>query len=265
VEVIAGISELFRRVHTDEKILSDPFLRQIYERILEFDDLRPMHAIPNFLLFMPGSGYTPDQIWHQAIKPVARLLLESNYRDPFLTQWLEKSDTKGWPDLTDVAQIAMGLRFWDWPIWDWNLISLDLIQRLSDKLIEAHKKGMRPEMMAVREEAVLEGEVLFVVGGHTHTPAVKLIGKSSAGEQYYVDSGTWRQQVPATPDYQHFGRVKSLTYVVIYGPNEDLGRPVREGKIASLDYWSGVTQRWSAQPDKKRGPAIQPGEGSSEH
>ena len=217
----------------------------MYERILEFDDLRPLHAIPNFLLYMPDSGYTPDQIWHQAIKPVAQALLEDVYRDPFLTSWIDKSDKKGWLDLSDIAQVALGLRVWDWPVWDWNLVSLDIVGRLSEKLIEMAQGGLGPELMAAREEAVLDGEVLFVVGGHTHSPAVKLIGVQPAGEQYYVDTGTWRQQLPAAPDFRRFGRVKSLTYVVVYGPEEDFGRPAQAGKIASLDYWSGVTQRWA--------------------
>lgn len=246
VDVASGISEWFRRVHRDEVILADPLLRRVYERILEFDDLRPLHAIPSFLLHMPDTGFTPDQIWHQAIKPVVQALLDDIFRDPFLNTWLDKSDKKGWLDLSDVTQVALGLRIWDWPVWDWNLVSLDLVGRLSEKLIEMAQGGSGPELMAAREEVVQDGEVLFVVGGHTHSPAVKLIGVQAAGEQYYVDTGTWRQQLPAAPDFRRFGRIKSLTYVVVYGPEEDFGRPAQAGKIASLDYWSGVTQRWAA-------------------
>ncbi len=95
VEVASGISEWFRRVHQDELILRDPLLRKVYSRILEFDDLRPLHAIPNFLLYMPESGYTPDQIWHQAIKPVAQALLDDAYRDPFLYYLARKERQEG--------------------------------------------------------------------------------------------------------------------------------------------------------------------------
>lgn len=244
-ELATGILEVYREYHQDERILRNPLLRRVYERMLEFDDLRPMHAIPNFLLYMPASGYSPEQIWSDAIGPVVEILLDRVHRHPFLIKWLERLDKQNWPDLVDVVQGALSSRVWEWQIWDRNLLSLDLVQRLSESLIGLYRKRSGPEVMAAREESVLEGKTLFVVCGHSHTPAVKLIGKQPSGEQYYVDAGTWRQQIPAAPDFTRFGRVKALTYAVIYGPNEDLGRPPQTGKTASLDYWSGVTQRWS--------------------
>ncbi len=246
VEVVSGLATFFRGRHGDGKILADPLLRQVYQRILEFDDLRPMHAIPNFLLYLPNSDFTPEQIWQQAIKPVAQDLLAAIHKHPFLDAWLEKLDVKGLPDLTDVVQGALSLHFWDWPIWDWNILSLDLAQKLSQSLIRAHKTSAGPELLASREEVILERDYRFVVAGHTHRPAVELIGhRPSVGGQYYVNTGTWRQQLPASPDYRSFGRLKSLSYAVIYGPDEDPGKPALTDKTASLDYWSGVTQRWA--------------------
>jgi UDP-2,3-diacylglucosamine pyrophosphatase LpxH len=243
-EVASGIGEIYREYHQDERIVRDPLLRRVYERILEVDDLRPLHAIPNFLLYLPDSGYTPEQIWHDAVKPVAQILLENIHQHPFLVSCLDKMDQRNWPDLVDVVQGALSHHVWDWQIWDRNLLSLEVVQLFSEKLIGLHRGAPGPEVLAAREESVLEGNTLFVVCGHTHTPSVKLVGKQPAGEQYYVDTGTWRQQIPAAPGYARFGRVKALTYAVIYGPHEDLGRPPQVGKVASLDYWSGVTQRW---------------------
>jgi UDP-2,3-diacylglucosamine pyrophosphatase LpxH len=243
-EVASGIGEIYREYHQDERIVRDPLLRRVYERILAFDDLRPLHTIPNFLLYMPESGYTPEQIWHGAIRPVMHILLEKIHQHPFLVGCLDKMDRRNWPDPVDVVQGALSQRVWEWQIWDRNPLSLEMVQLLSKRLIGLHREEPGPETLAAREESVLEGEALFVVCGHTHTPAVRLIGKQPAGEQYYVDTGTWRQQIPAAPGYTRFGRVKALTYAVIYGPHEDLGRPPQVGKVASLDYWSGVTQRW---------------------
>ena len=64
------------------------------------------------------------------------------------------------------------------------------------------------------------------------------------GERYYIDTGTWRNRVLATEDYQAFGRLKALTYVVLYGEDEDTGKMTESRKFASLDFWSGLTQRW---------------------
>jgi hypothetical protein len=66
-------------------------------------------------------------------------------------------------------------------------------------------------------------------------------------EQYYIDTGTWRNRIPSTPDEKGFGRLKALTSVVAYGRDEDPGKappPQDEKKVWSFDYWSGFTQRW---------------------
>ena len=51
--------------------------------------------------------------------------------------------------------------------------------------------------------------------------------------------------VPATPDFKQFGRLKALNYVIVYGPHEDRhALEPEQVKIASFDYWSGMTQGW---------------------
>jgi hypothetical protein len=248
VDIASRISHEYRLHHTDHKILDqslhDGLLRTVYERILEFDDLRPQHAIPNFLLHIPG--HTPEQIWNQALKPVLQILLNEIHDDPFFRSWLERWDKKWQPDLIDLAQVALGLHIWDWKIWDQLGSSLDRVQGLSEKLLESYKKASGPEAMAAREKPIVDGDLRFVVGGHTHKPAVELLAVRGIGEQYYLDTGTWRQQLPASADYLSFGRIKALTHIVLYGPDEDRGTPPEKGKLVSLDYWTGVTQRWSA-------------------
>lgn len=241
VEVASRISEIFRQVHGDERILKDPLLRVVYEHILEIDDLRPIRAMFNFLLHMPESGYTPERIWGEAIEPVVMRLLDAIHDHPFLGYWLEQMDKKGVPDVIDAVQAILALR-----AWRWGGVSLKKAQFLSDLALRRYDEEEGPERLAAREETIGNKEHLFVVAGHTHRPAVKLIGFPEEGvEQYYVDTGTWRRQIPATPDFKRFGRIKSLTYAILYGPNEDLGSLAGQGKIASLDYWSGVTERWS--------------------
>jgi UDP-2,3-diacylglucosamine pyrophosphatase LpxH len=239
VELAVGISEIFRQHHGDDQILGNPLLRQVYTRMLEFDDLRPMHALFNYLLYMPGSGFTPREIWDQAMRPVIIGLLERVYDHPFLAFWLDRLDQKGLPDLTDALQAVLALK-----AWNWTGLSLGQIELISKLALCYHKSSAGPQAMAAREEAIQDGSHLFVVAGHTHSPAVELIGHRPAGEQYYVDVGTWRRVIPATGDFRSFGRLNALSYAVIYGPQEDPANPAIPGKVASLDYWSGVTQRW---------------------
>jgi UDP-2,3-diacylglucosamine pyrophosphatase LpxH len=239
VELAVGISEVFREHHGDDRILTDPLLRQVYIRMLEFDDLRPMHALFNYLLYIPASGFTPREIWDRAIRPVVVKLLDRLSEDPFLHFWLKRLDEKGVPDLVDALQAVLALR-----AWNWTGLSLGQIELLSKLALGRHHSSQGPDVFAAREEAIQEGSSLFVVAGHSHSPTVELIGHRPAGEQYYVDVGTWRRVIPATGDYRSFGRLNALSYAVIYGPQEDPGNPTIPGKVASLDYWSGVTQRW---------------------
>jgi hypothetical protein len=239
VELATGISELFREHHRDDQILADPLLRQVYVRMLEFDDLRPMHALFNYLLYMPASGFTPREIWDQAVRPAVVKLLDRLSDDPFLTFWLDRLDQKGVPDLVDALQAVLALK-----AWNWIGLSLEQIELISRLALSRYQSSISPEVVAAREEAIADGSHLFLVAGHSHLPAVELIGHRPAGEQYYVNVGTWRRVIPATDDYRSFGRLNALSYAVIYGPREDPGNPTIPGKVASLDYWSGVTQRW---------------------
>jgi hypothetical protein len=119
-----------------------------------------------------------------------------------------------------------------------------LAQFISNSAVSHVKESVGPHIYAAREEAIQQGDYHFLIAGHTHNPATELIASDVKGERYYIDTGTWRNRVPATPDFKSFGRLKALTYTILYGPDEDQGDPPVPNKVASLDFWSGVTQRW---------------------
>ena len=100
-----------------------------------------------------------------------------------------------------------------------------------------------PEFVA-KEEVIQQGAIRFLIAGHTHNPTTEMVACDDRGERYYIDTGTWRNRIAATYDYNAFGRLKSMSYVIVYGPNEDPGRDDGQSKVASFDFWSGVTQRW---------------------
>ena len=41
-------------------------------------------------------------------------------------------------------------------------------------------------------------------------------------EKYYINTGTWRNVIPATETFEDFGRLKALTKVMIFSPTEDV-------------------------------------------
>jgi UDP-2,3-diacylglucosamine pyrophosphatase LpxH len=238
VDIAGRFPYLFRAHHGDDQILADPLLRQVYLRLLEFDDLRPQSALLHFLLHMPESQMNPPAVW-RLIEPVIRQLLELIHDDPYLHHWLGRLNRQGLFDPMNLIRILLRLK-----VWRWRGIPLPVAQYLSNAAVRRHENRRTPETFAIRESSIRLGRHLFLICGHTHAPRVSLIGNDKCGERYYIDTGTWRNQVPSSPDYTAFGRLKALTYAVLYGPNEDRGNPPQVGKIASLDYWTGVTQRW---------------------
>jgi UDP-2,3-diacylglucosamine pyrophosphatase LpxH len=125
----------------------------------------------------------------------------------------------------------------------WKLIGLPLwLVRLSVGLAASNAT---PERFAAREKMVEEGKVRFVIAGHTHNPHVAHLRTTDAIEQYYLDTGTWRNRLFPAQDDSTFGGLKSLTYVIVYGSDEDHGhRAPRAPKQESFDYWTGFSQRW---------------------
>ncbi|MCI0729524.1 MAG: hypothetical protein L0332_22820 [Chloroflexi bacterium] len=238
VDIASRLPALFRQHHGDARILASRTLRTIYLRLLEFDDLRPQSAIFNYLLYMPEEHLEPDVVWRE-IKPVIYELLEEVHDNPFLLEWLERMDRKWRLDAIDVVQTALALK-----LWRLTGIPLGLAQFVSNSILGAQKERPGVETFVAREEVIRSGQYRFVVAGHTHFPKTELLTSDEKGERYYIDTGTWRNRVPSTPDFKAFGRLKALTYVIIYGPDEDLGDPPQPNKTASLDFWSGVTQRW---------------------
>ncbi len=238
VDIASRIPHLFRQHHTDEGIVGDPVLRNVYLRLLEFDDLRPQMAMLNFLLHMPKARVDPGTVW-EIIVPILQELLEQLYDHPFLLMWLDKMDKKWQLDAIDVIQTALALK-------SWRLVGipLGLAQFISKTAIDNLSESPGAKTFAAREEIINSGEFKFLIAGHTHSPATELIANDKYGERYYIDTGTWRNRIPATPDFKSFGRLKTLSYVIVYGPDEDLGGAREKEKIASVDFWSGITQRW---------------------
>lgn len=241
VDIASRLPFMFRLYHGDEEILANQTLRTLYLRLLEFDDLRPITAIFNYFVYAEGHLIDREDAW-AAIEPVIIMMLEALHDDPYLLAWLDRLDKRWCLDMIDAIQAVLAARPWRWTN---GHIPLDLAEAIATKALAS--TGERPgvEVYAARESTIRNGQHRFLVAGHTHRPQVSLIANDNQGDRYYVDTGTWRNRVPATPDFRQFGQLKNLNYVIIYGPNEDRGALSSDRiKIASFDYWSGTTQGW---------------------
>jgi UDP-2,3-diacylglucosamine pyrophosphatase LpxH len=250
VQIASRLPKLFRAHHGDEQILATPLLQRVYDRLIEFDDVRPQAAIFEFILNDPDIA-DREAAWN-AVEPLLRVILNDLSRDPFFRNALKERDAPG-PDTIDAVQALLDLKAWKLT----RRLPAGLVKWIADRA--QGKPGKPPVAFAAREEAILDGRARQLVGGHTHYPAVELIASDAAlGERYYVDTGTWRNRVPATPDGKAFGHLKALTYVTVYASGEDAGSGLNDprgpagaapgapasARLFSMDYWSGVTQRF---------------------
>ena len=108
----------------------------------------------------------------------------------------------------------------------------------------------RPELMASRETLLQEKRVRLVIAGHTHQPQLCLIDSDPAADRFYINTGTWRNRIPSTPDERTFGRIKALTYVMLFSAAEDnrLGNET----LGTFDYWTGYTQHFEDGPEARK-------------
>lgn len=235
VEVAARLPVLFRAIHGDGVVYGDPVLRQVYLRLLEFDDVRPQAALIPFLLSIPN-GPPPDAVWDTLV-PVVRQLLDELSESEYLDHWLHWLHLKG---------VRLLLRS---KVWKSGLV-LGLLEKHAGTIISSGG-GQPAEQVARREAVVRNGKVRFVIAGHTHHPQVALAGRAEVAgqgqlESYFVDTGTWRKRIMLAGDPPFSGRVKALTYATVYASTEDRGHPPIS-KSESFDYWSGFTNRWESE------------------
>jgi len=237
VAVASRLPVLFRQVHGDPRIVSRPTLAALYHRVLAFDDLRPQSALLEYLLAGARQSGGASRTW-KALEPVLARLLEEIHDDAYLRKWLKRLEKKWSPDAMDVLQAALDLRVWRAGV---PLSWVRAMMRLKGKV---HGAANPPEILAAREREIRAGGFRFVVAGHTHHPAVRLLGVHSRRECYYIDTGTWRHRIPSNHDRTAFGNLKALTWVAIYGPDEDPGHSTAPVRGISFDYWTGFTRRW---------------------
>lgn len=85
----------------------------------------------------------------------------------------------------------------------------------------------------------------FVLYGHTHRPGIWALDGANDREVLYLNTGTWRERIQRTTGLDlsaDFTKLKQMTYVIIYGPQENGGG--RGGNKAkgtpSFDMWTGT-------------------------
>jgi len=230
IEFGAALSWYFVQHHGVEKILGSHKLLAIYERLMEFDDVRPTTAWLAYLFSIPG--VEKEKIW-QLIEPSFTKVINalSNSRSFFQT-FQGSAVVSPFVAFSLKVLLRSGLFKQRIPFW--------VIKRFMGMASKSIKLNSQVKW-AKREELILNQKsgCKCVISGHTHFAEVSLISAKKGDERYYINTGTWRNVIPAAKTYKEFGLLKAMTKVIIFYPMEK--EPSEGGNEWSFQYMSGVS------------------------
>lgn len=214
IEFGAALSRYFVEIYGEDAILHDWHLMALYERLMAFDDVRPTTALLAYLFSTPGVD--KKHTWELMAPCFIKAINVLSENEHFQHVLKSSSSLKQGQYLLLSGLLYTGL-FKKWiPYWVIN----QLMSRVSRTIkLNSQAKWAKNEAL-IRNKA---SRCKCVVSGHTHFPEVALISAEKGKERYYINTGTWRNLIPATNNFQAFGSLKSMTEVIVFRPKEKSG------------------------------------------
>lgn len=230
IEFGAALPWLFMKRYGEEDILKDLTLLALYQRLIEFDDVRPATAWLSYLFSTPGVD--EKRTWELMEPCFTEVVRYLGTHEQFLstlkqTKAISKFNRWALKSLIRSRIIESGVPFW-------------IIKLIMNRVSRTIKLESQAEW-AKREELILDEDsgCKCVISGHSHFSELVLLSSSTGDERYYINTGTWRNYIPATKYYDHFGRLRALTKVIVFYPmerEEDVN-----GRQWAFHYLSGVS------------------------
>lgn len=230
IEFGAALPWLFVRKYGESEISGDETLMALYQRLIEFDDVRPTTAWLAYLFSTPG--VSKRKTW-QLIKPLFTEILQTlSVHKEFYKTLIQSEAVSPAARFMLMALLRSGIFKKGVPYW---LIKM-IMKRVSGSI------KLKSQVKWAKREALIqdkESGCKCIISGHSHFAEVSLISAKEKDERYYINTGTWRNVIPATKNYKNFGRLKALTKVMIFYPLEKSTRV--NGKQWAFHYLSGVS------------------------
>ena len=230
IEFGASLSWLFVNRYGEEAILHDATLMALYQRLMEFDDVRPTTAWLSYLFSTPGVD--KRKTW-QLMKPCFTTIINKLSRHEQFNQALSQSAAVSKiARFFLIAILRSGIIKDGVPYWLIKIIMKTVSRSIN---LESQLKWVKREELIIDKNSGCK----CVISGHSHFAEVRLISADNRDERYYINTGTWRNVIPATKNYKDFGRLKALTKVIVLYPMEKAD-PV-DGRTWAFHYLSGVS------------------------
>jgi len=211
IEFGAALPWLFEKEYGEQGILDDPTLLALYKRLMEFDDVRPTTAWLSYLFATPGVKRKKTwELMKPAFTEIINTLADHDEFDRTLKQSAAMSNVVC---ILLLGVLRSGIFKRGIPYW-----MIKAIMRRVSKTID-----LQSQVQWAKREALIQdihSGCKCVISGHTHLAEVSLISTDNGIERYYINTGTWRNVIPATSTYTAFGHLKALTKVTIFYPKE---------------------------------------------
>lgn len=230
IEFGAALPWIFVKEYGDEAILQSKNLMAIYERLMEFDDVRPTTAWLAFLFSTPG--VQRKETW-RLIKPSFTYVINTLGNNALFREALKQSAVVGnFARILLISILKSGLFSKGIPYWMIKWIMRGVSGSIK---LKPQAKWAKHEELFLEKDSQLK----CLVSGHTHFAEVSLLSGKNKAEKYYINTGTWRNVIPATKNFLDFGKLKALTKVIIFYPHER--DALIDGLEWSFRYLSGVS------------------------
>jgi len=230
IEYGAALPYYLVEEYGENAVTSEPKLLSLYHRLMAFDDVRPSTALLSYLFSTPGMK--KRQTW-ELMEPCFLRVFQNLSENQLIEDYI--SDTE---NLKFAQRVALnGLldsKLFTQNIPYWTI--KETMKQISKTL--KHKSPMK----YVKREALIrdaDSGCKCVISGHTHFPEVSLISATGGHQRYYINTGTWRNVIPATRSFNGFGRLNAMSKVIVYPPNELPGEI--EQSSWSFDFLSGIS------------------------
>lgn len=251
VDIACRLPHLFRAYNDGAKDPAHEDAR-LYRRIREIDDLRPLGAIVDWILYSADEGARSvadggKTIWKSKLSPILSYVVIELAKNRFLADWINRHNKKG-ADRMDMLQAALSRPSFRalgrMTIGSAGVIRMLLKAATADR--DAGKLGpaSMPDLdRTLKTELSLGAEVdpkdekflTFLVSGHTHNPGVEAMKTLTADgrEVFTIDTGTWRRLIRRCRDGKTFATTRMATYAIVYADDEGPGH--------RFQVWTGVT------------------------
>ena len=213
LEIATRLCVGFRALHGKALRASDERgerMRDFYNALVEFDDVRPSTLLLKYLESRLGS-LGPELF--ELLRPLLLDLYFTALDSPFFQDMAHRMEVLKFfrePVVTIVREALQSL----------SPTSLEsLVQRL--RAMDTSGDTDRGAAMASREAGIEDGIYDIIVAGHTHHPDQVPLpsGSKSNREVFFLDSGTWRSTIRVGIG-DSFGRMRAYTIVMCYSDEE---------------------------------------------